>query len=388
MNLKTGDWTAETVEERKWLWSPVRSPSETALSHWGFVQDLTNERCLIRGQTLRNSMLRSTVSRIRLSITLLGCAVLGASLFDWAQALRASEDGYTWVGLDSSSAPAIDTAEIWQTSASCERPFFIKAALRSKAKLNAHYEVAPEEIRARLNRQGRSESLQPPADQKGLYRLVNGEQDVHRRDAAQMEHDATLHVQYAEWYAAVSKLMIQESQWGQRLTDVADQRVILSEATRRGFRAYSGQDIGLATAKGDFDHYVLFLLGLGGFSSDEEQAIKQDCINVIPVKRIVKNASYLREIWRWPIDHVAAFALGMELVFVGVLFVPIVLWIGTGDSLIVKRHIGDAAKRLVMRVGTLHGSESLSRLLSTIRTIPVRVRGFVTAMMDHGPAEV
>jgi hypothetical protein len=75
-------------------------------------------------------------------------------------------------------------------------------------------------------------------------------------------------------------------------------------------------------------------------------------------------------------------------VFVGVLFVPIVLWIGTGDSLIVKRHIGDAAKRLVMRVGTLHGGESLSRLLSTIRTIPVRVRGFVTAMMDHGPAEV
>lgn len=308
----------------------------------------------MRGWAPLDTMLRSTVSRIRLSITLLGCAVLGASLSDWARNLHAGEDEYTWVGLDSSSAPAIETAEIWQTSASCERPFFIKAVLRSKAELKAYYDLAPEEIRAWRNHQVHSERLQPPAEQRGLYRLVNGEQDGRWPDTAQMEYDAKLHAQYAEWYATVSKLMDRESQWGQRLTNVADQRVILSEATRRSFSAYSGQDIELVSAKGYFEHYVVFLLGLGGFSNDEEQAIKRDCVNIIQVKKVFKNLYYLREIWRWPIDHVAAFSLGLELAFVGMLFVPIVLWIGTGDSQLVKRNIGNVARRLVMRVRTVY----------------------------------
>jgi hypothetical protein len=326
-------------------------------------------------------MLRSTVSRIRLSITVLGCAVLGASLFDWARNLHATEDEYTWVGLDSSIAPAIETAEIWQTSASCERPFFIKAVLRSKAELKARYERAPEEVRAWRNHQVHSESLQPPPDQRGLYRLVNGKQGEHRRDAAGAEDDARLHAQYAEWYATVSKLMIHESRWGQRLINVADQRVILSEATRRSFRAYFGQNIELVSAKSDFEHYVLFLLGLGGFSNDEEQAIERDCVNIIQVKKVFNNAYYLREIWRWPIDHVAAFSLGLELVFVGVLFVPIVLWIGTGDLQIVKRHIGNVAKRHVMKVRTLYRGKFVLGPLSTIPTILVRARAFLTALM-------
>jgi hypothetical protein len=323
-------------------------------------------------------MLRNAISHIRLCIAVLGCAILGASLFAWAQALHAAEDGYVWVGLDASSAPAMETAEIWQTAAGCVRPFFVKALLRSKAKLSAYYQLAPEEVRAWRNRQLQSETLQSPADRKGLYRLVSGEQDVQLRDAAQLEYDATLHVQHAEWFATVSKLTIQQSQWEQRLNNVADQRVILSEATRKGFRAYSGRDLEQAGAKGDFEHYVLFLLGLGGFSGDEEQAIKLDCVNVVAVKKIFNSASLFGEIWRWPFDHIAAFSLGLELVLVAMLFVPIALWIGTGDPRIVKQYVADAVKHLVADVRAIHKSDFVVALLSIIRAALVRTRALST----------
>lgn len=325
--------------------------------------------------------LRTAVSRIRLWIAALGCAILCASLFAWAQSLHATEDGYIWVGVDTSSAPAAEAAEIWQTSASCLRPFFVKALLRSKAKLSAYYQLAPEEIRAWRNRQRQSDNLQASADQKSFYRLVSGEQDASPRDAAQMEYDATLHVQHAEWYATVSKLTIEQSQWEQRLNDVADERVILSEAARKGFKAYSGRDFAPASAKGDFEHYVLFLLGVGGFSSDEEQAIKLNCVNVIPVKRVFNNASLLGEIWRWPFDHIAAFSLGLELVLVSMLFVPIVLWITTGDLQLVKRHFRDAVEHFVTAARTFHKSDGAVAFLHAVRTALMRARAFLIAFL-------
>jgi hypothetical protein len=332
-------------------------------------------------------MLRA-ISRIRLCIAALGCGILGASLFTWAQALHATEDGYIWVGLDASRAPAIETAEIWQTAASCVRPFFVKAVLRSKAKLSAYYQLAPEEVRAWRNRQLQSEAVQPPADQKGLYHLVSGEPGVKLSDAAQLEYDATLHVQHAEWYATVSKLTIQQSQWEQRLNNVADQRVILSEATRKNFRAYSGRDLEQAGAKGDFEHYVLFLLGLGGFSSDDEQALKIDCVNIVAVKKIFNSPSLFGEIWHWPLDHIAAFALGLELVLVAVLFVPIALWTGTGDARLARRYIGDAVmhfvaavRHFVASVRTLPRSEFVVQSLSVIEAALARTRILLTEVM-------
>jgi hypothetical protein len=330
-------------------------------------------------------MLRSAVSRIRLCIAVLGCAILGASLFAWAQALHATEDGYVWVGLDASSAAAVETAEIWQTAASCVRPFFVKALLRSKAKLSAYYQLAPEEVRAWRNRQLQSENGQPPADQKDLYRLVSGEQEVQLREAAQSEYDATLHVQHAEWFATVSKLTIQQSQWQQRLNNISDQRAILSEATRTSFRAYSGRDFEQVGAKGDFEHYVLFLLGLGGFSDDEEQAIKLDCVNVVAVKRIFNSASLFGEIRRWPFDHIAAFSLGLELVLISMLFIPIALWVGTGDPRIAKQYIRDAARHLIVSVRTFHDSDFAAEFLSAARTAFGRSR---TLLLDVAAAAV
>lgn len=324
-------------------------------------------------------MLRSSVSRLRFSIAVLGCAVLGASLVSWAHAQHTAADAHAWVGLESSSAPAVEAAEIWQTSAGCVRPFFVKAVLRSKAKLKAYYDLAPDEVRAWRNRQERRESLHPALDQKGPYRFVSADADVNR-EVAQSEYDATLHAQYAEWFATVSKLTIQESQWERRLTNVADQKVIISDAARRGFAAYSGQEPELANAKGGFEHYVLFLLGLGGFSSDEEQAIEHNCVVVTPVKKIAQNVHYWREIWRWPIDHAVAFSMGLELILGGLFFVPIALWIRTGDFAVVKRHVGTMARELATTVATLHRRQSVLDLLSKVRTISL---GSLRALLDH-----
>lgn len=283
-------------------------------------------------------MLRSSLSRIRLIITALGCMVLGVSFADWAQTLQATETGYAWVGVNSSSDPAIETAEIWEAPASCQRPFFVRAALQSNARLKAHLDLAPEEVRAGRNRSVRNESFQPAPDNGGEYFLVSSQQAGDPQGSAQLERGAMLHVQYAEWYAKASTLEMQTSQWEQRLANVADQKVILSEATRRSFGAYTAHDIKLQGAKSDFEHYVLFLLGLGGFSSDLEQALAASCVSVVSVKKIFQSASYLGEIWRWPFDHMALFALGLELVLVGLFFTPIAVWIVSGDRVAIKEY--------------------------------------------------
>jgi hypothetical protein len=331
-------------------------------------------------------MLRNTVSRIRLFATVLGCAVLGVSLLSWALTLQATEAGYTWVGADS-HAPAVETAEIWQASASCERPFFVKAVLQSKARLQAYYDLAPKEVRAWRDRPIQRESLQPSLDQSGLYRLVNSEQGgLQRNVAAEMERGATLHAKYAEWFATASNLDTQANQWEQRLSNVADQRVTFGEATRNSFRAYSDPDIKPAATTSGFEHYVLFMLGLGGFSNDDEQALKANCVNVIPVKKIFKDTSYFRGIWRWPVDHVAAFSLGLELVLIGMLFVPIAIWINTGDSRTAKQYVRDAADRFVAKAMNFHKSKFVVDLLSTSSAILAGIRTFLTAPINPDPA--
>ena len=330
-------------------------------------------------------MLRITVSRIRVFIAVLGCAILGASLFDWAQNLRATEVGYTWVKADSPVAPAVETAEIWQVSASCVRPFFVNAVLQSKVRLNNHYALAPADVRAWRTRPVGG-SLQPATDQSGgLYRLVNGQQDGGGQNSAEMERGAMLHVRYAEWYANLFKLEVQEHEWEQRLSNVADQSVTVGEATRRTFGAYSGRDIGRVSAQGDFDHYLLVLLGLGGFQGDQEQALRADCVKLTPVKEIFKSASYLREIWRWPVDHAAAFSFGLELVLIGIFFIPIDLWIGTGDSQAIKRHMDDALGSFIGKVRRLYQRFAL-KFLRVVRTILVGTRTILTARTNPGPA--
>ncbi|MGA8356533.1 MAG: hypothetical protein WB772_04180 [Xanthobacteraceae bacterium] len=246
--------------------------------------------------------------------------------------------------------------------------------------------MAPEAVRAWHSRP-MSEGPQPPANQSGgLYRLVN-ERDSRGQDSAQMERGAMLHVRYAEWYADLFKLEVQAHEWERRLADIADQSVTVSEATRKSFGAYSGRGIEQAGDRGDFDHYLLVLLGLGGFADDQEQVIRADCVKFIPVKKIFKSANYFGEMWRWPVDHAAAFSFGLELMLIGILFIPIDLWIATGDARAVRRHIAEEVTRFASTVFS-YACKFVSRLLAilytVLRAIVLGARAIFTANIKSG----
>jgi hypothetical protein len=286
-------------------------------------------------------------SRVGVLIGLLGFAVLGLSLYAWAgngphHRLYYTEDEYAWVPLDASNVPAIATDEIWRAPADCQLPYFVKAAVQAKAKLKAYNDAAPEEIRALRERADRRLTLQRAADKTPFDYFLKREQQGRAQDIAGTDYDAELHAKYTEWYVTVSKLEEQVKQWEQRLNDVADRGAAFSEtrlgsADRRGF---SGTDR-------DLERRAFSLLGLGGFSEDQQQAIKAACVRVIPIKKIVARTHYHTDVWRWPFDHVATFWFGLELVLVSVLFRPIATWIRTGDVQAAWRHARDAAKRLL-----------------------------------------
>ena len=328
-------------------------------------------------------MLRITVSRIRIFFAVLGCAILSASLFDWAQNLRAAEAGYAWVKADSPNAPAVETAEIWQVAASCVRPFFVNAvasenqaqqSLRFGARSGSRMALSSDERRT-----GRQSDRRPVSPRQRAGRP--------RTKFAQMERGAMLHVRYAEWYADLFKLEVQAHEWERRLADIADQSVTVSEATRKSFGAYSGRGIEQAGGRGDFDHYLVVLLGLGGFADDQEQAISADCVKFIPVKKIFNSANYLGEMWRWPVDHAAAFSFGLELVLIGILFIPIDLWIATGDVRAVRRHIAEEVTRFATTVFS-YACKFVSRLLeilyTVLRAIVLGARAIFTANIKSG----
>jgi hypothetical protein len=290
---------------------------------------------------MAESMLRSNVSRFRLSVGALGCAVLGACLFNLVQSLHA-RDEFTWVPVNASKVPAIETAEIWQVSGSCVRPYFARALLRSEARLKAYYAFAPAAVRARLH----SVSLPQSSTQTRWYHLVTRVPEGPQSDAPDPEYVAQLHVQYAEWYANVFKLEIEKSQWQRRYANVADQRLMLSESARKSFAAYSPGGGKLAGAKGDFDDYVLSTLGLGGFPSYEQEVLRADCVKISLVKKIAQDTGSFKEFWHWPVEQAVGVAFGLELILIGIFLVPITLWIGTGDLQIAARHVRSEASRL------------------------------------------
>lgn len=316
-------------------------------------------------------MLRSTVSRIRLCISAVGCVVLGASLFNWVQAQHAAGQQYAWVDVKASNAAAMQSAEIWQVSARCVRPYFVRAVMRSEAKLKAYYDLAPPEVRARLDR---SPGPLQPAQPTGWYHLVNAEPNSRIRSDTDMEYVAQLHVQYAEWFANVFKLEIAASQWQQRLTDIADQRLVVSESARRSFGAYSGQNGKTASATEGFDDHVLAMLGLGGFSGDEEQALRSECVKINLVKEISQAPNYFSDLWRWPIEQAAAFAIGLELILIAIFLVPITLWIATGDPQVAAQHMRDAADRLRGRVRHFEKNKYIAGVLPALQAMRTRTR--------------
>jgi hypothetical protein len=327
--------------------------------------------------------LRITVARIRIFFAVMGCAVLGASLVDWAQSLRATESGYAWVQANSPLAPAVETAEIWRASARCMRPFFVDAVLRSKTTLKAYDHLVPAEVRAARTATAGDENLSGPA-QGGTYRLVSDRPDGNG-SAAGLERGAMLHARYAEWYANVFKLEIEAHRWEARLGNVADQRVTVGEATRRSFAADRG--VARGDAADDFDRNLLVLLGLGGFPADQEQALRARCVTVVPVKKVFESPHYVSELRRWPLDHAAAVSFGVELLFIAIFFVPIDLWLGTGETRAALRHVGEVTARLAARFRR-HAGEFSFRLFDVLfgmlGAVATATRAIFTARIDSG----
>ena len=288
-------------------------------------------------------MVQSKRSRVGVLIGLLGVAVLGVSLYAWSrggprQRLYYTEHEYEWVRADASPAPAVETDEIWQAAATCQLPYFVKATLQAKAKLQAYNDAVPDEIRALRERPPR----RLPADNTPFYYFLKREQEERGRNIAGTDYDAQLHAKYTEWYVTVSKLEDQVKQWEERLNGLADRSVPLSQARSGGARVRAPPGNG-----GESERAALSRLGLGGFPEDQQQAIKATCISVIPIKKIIAKTHYRTEIWRWPVDHVAAFWFGLELVLVGALFEPIATWISTGDFAAAWRHGRDAVERFI-----------------------------------------
>jgi hypothetical protein len=282
-------------------------------------------------------VLRSKRSRVGVLIGLLGVAVLSVSLYGWSRAgphhrLYYTEHDYEWVRADASRAQAVDTDEIWQATATCQLPYFLKATLQAKAKLQAFNDAVPDEIRALRERPGR----RLPADTP-FYYFLKREQEERARNIAGTDYDAQLHAKYTEWYVTVSKLEDEVKQWEERLRELADRST--------AFSAAGGGNAGDRAPEPE--RAALTRLGLGGFPEDQQQAIKATCVTVIPMKKIVAKTHYRTEIWRWPVDHAVAFWFGVELVLLGVLFSPIATWISTGDFAAAWRHGRDAAARFI-----------------------------------------
>jgi hypothetical protein len=239
---------------------------------------------------------RSKLARIGLLIALLGFAILGASLYTWTQdsppnRLFYKEDEHQWVRADSSSAPAVESDETWQVSAACQRPYFVEATEQARAKLKAYGDTAPDEIRAWRDRPG----------------------------SADVDDDLKLHTKYQDWFLPEFRLAEQLKQWERRLSAVADRSMSLGEAHRRvmDVRTYISNDPELASAGRDFDHFVFFLLGLGGFPDEQMKTIQAACISITSMKKIVTKTTWRTDIWRWPLDQPAGFWPGLALVLIG-----------------------------------------------------------------------
>jgi hypothetical protein len=335
---------------------------------------------------LGTPLIASKRSRVGVLIGLLGLGVLAASLYGWAgngpyHRLYYAEDQYDWVAVDASNAPAIETGKIWRAPADCQLPYFVKAAVQAKAKLKTYNDAAPEEIRALRERADRRVTLQRAPDKTPFDYFVKREQQGRAQDIAGTDYDAELHAKYTEWYVTVSKLEEQVKQWEGRLNDVADRGAAFSET-----RLASTDRRGVSGTDRDLERRTFSQLGLGGFSDDQQQAIKAACIRVVPVKKIVTRTHYHTDVWRWPFDHVATFWLGLELVLVGALFGPIGTWISTGDIKAALRHARDAAEHFLATANRFVATNMVLFRLLLRRSIRAGVKFVLARLASRGRA--
>jgi hypothetical protein len=139
----------------------------------------------------------------------------------------------------------------------------------------------------------------------------------------------------------------------------------------------------IPSGKDDFEHNVLYPPGLGGLPADLSYVFPAKCVQITPIKKIQAHANYFAEIRRWPVDRIAAFSFGLELIIIGVLFVPISLWIVTGDLQAVKLCILVERKRLQITVRRLH-RRTVCVLSSIFRAIRLRMLILSNGSMTSG----
>ena len=126
--------------------------------------------------------------------------------------------------------------------------YFVEATAQAKAKLKAYSETAPDEVQTWRNRAQEA--------QEG------------RSESAASDEDIKLHAKYQDWFVAEFSLDKQLKQWERRLGALTDRSTSLREARERitDVRLYISEESGLAGASRDFEHFIYFLLGLGGFA--------------------------------------------------------------------------------------------------------------------------
>jgi len=115
--------------------------------------------------------------------------------------------------------------------------------------------------------------------------------------------------------------------------------------------------------------------------------VEADFVQITPVKKILQTVNYFHEIWRWPFDRAAAFAIGFELVLIALLLPPIILWLVTGDPEAAKRHVRRSVRRFVTKVRTFHKNKFIVRSLAVTRASLARARVFLTKRFKHAAAE-
>ena len=233
---------------------------------------------------------------------------------------------------------------------------------------------------------------QPATDQSGgLYRLVNGEQDGRGQNSAQMRtrRDAA---------CAICRMVCQPVQardCGTRVGTTIGERC---RPERNGQRSHAQEFRRLWRPRYRTGRrprrFRSLPAGSAWVSADFPTIKSRRCewiaCKFIPVKRIFRNANYLGEIWRWPVDHAAAFSFGLELVLIGIFFIPIDLWIASGDFNAVRRHVGVEVSRFVasfwLSSAVCRAASSRWHFGASFARYSPAARAILTARTFPGPA--
>ena len=306
-------------------------------------------------------MVQSRIARMGIVIAFAGLLVLGASLFHWNNTTRSrglfySDNHYEWTIASASSKPAVAQDEIWDLEAACVKPFFFAQARDFEGKLTAHNASKPPAV-----------ALDPPKRKPYIIdpdmQRQNDEWDKQRqitdRNWKAIDQVAKIYGTYDTtefdtlqkaladnnlavdpvWIATRVRLGLLIKRWTNDAADVQDKRIAKSDiqdaAAHPDKVSNLAISLAITTAKtGDekFDLAAKHFLGLRAFKDDVAKAIRQKCVEVVPVKKVLANTTYGTDIERWPVEAPAFFWTGIGFALFGLLLGPIVFWVRSGGS--------------------------------------------------------